>query len=124
MRKNTESLLDALRREEHEFLGQLSAFRHIRLRRAGMTDLPEKRGVDAYDAALMTSLEQHQEVLLGRLAQKSRDLAEAWEQVEGGAYGVCATCGCRIPPRRLKALPTATLCVACQERRETAHAAA
>ena len=26
-----------------------------------------------------------------------------------------------IPPRRLRTLPTATHCVACQERRETAH---
>jgi len=69
-------------------------------------------------------LEQHQEVLLSCLAQKSRALAEAQERIRGGGYGICAACGRRIPPRRLKALPTATLCVACQERRETAYVAA
>lgn len=40
-----------------------------------------------------------------------------------GTYGICQACGCRIPRRRLEAMPTATLCVTCQEQREVAHAA-
>ena len=124
MRRNGPSPLDLIWREERDILEQLSSFRHIRQRRVGMTDLPEKRWVDVFDAALKTSLEQHQEVLLSCLAQKSRALAEVQERIRGGGYGICAACGRRIPPRRLKALPTATLCVACQERRETAYVAA
>lgn len=124
MRTGRPSPLDLLQRESHDVLARLSAFRHLRQRRVGMTDLPEKRWVDVFDAALKTSLEQHQEVLLGCLAQKSRALAEAEERIRGGGYGICAACSLRIPPRRLKALPTATLCVDCQERRETAHVAA
>jgi RNA polymerase-binding transcription factor DksA len=118
MRSNAQSLPDALRREERNVRGQLSAFRHTRQRGVGIVDLPDKRWVDVFDAAQKTSLMQHQEVLLNRLSQKSRALAEAQERVQDGAYGICAGCGCRIPARRLKAMPTATLCVACQERRE------
>jgi phage/conjugal plasmid C-4 type zinc finger TraR family protein len=122
MRKNSPSLLDILRREEHDILGQLATFRHFRQRRTGIADLPERRWGDVFDAALKNSLEQHQDALLWRLAQKSRALAEARDRLQGGGYGICAECGRQIPPRRLKALPTATLCVACQERREAALA--
>ena len=116
------SVLEELKREEKDVLVQFSAFRRVRRRRVGMTDLPEKRWVDVFDAALNTALEQQEEVMLGCLEQKSRALAEARERLRGGGYGTCAACGCRIPARRLKALPTATLCVACQELREAAHA--
>jgi RNA polymerase-binding transcription factor DksA len=49
--------------------------------------------------------------------------AEALERVREGTNGICQACGCRIPRRRLEAMPTATLCVPCQEQREVAHAA-
>ncbi len=124
MGKNVQVLFEVLQREEQDIREQFSAFRHIRQRRTGMTDLPEKRWVDVFDVALRNSLEQHQEVMLGCLEKKSRALADARERIRDGSYGICAGCGCRIPPRRLRALPTATLCVTCQERREAAGAAA
>lgn len=124
MRKGERSLLDVLTREEYRVQGELSAFRHIRQRQVGIADLPDKPVVDLYDGAQEAALYQHQETLLGRLAQRSWELAEVRERILGGSYGICADCGLRIPPRRLKALPTATLCVACQERREAVRAAA
>lgn len=113
------SLLDDVRREERRLQQEFSSFRRTRRRPVGMVDLPEKRWAEVFDAAQKTSLEQHQEVLLGRLAAKSQALAEARARIQVGAYGLCARCGCRIPARRLKALPTATLCVACQECQES-----
>ncbi|HEV3312385.1 MAG TPA: TraR/DksA family transcriptional regulator, partial [Chloroflexota bacterium] len=38
----------------------------------------------------------------------------ALERLDEGSYGVCAECKSDIPPRRLHALPFATLCVQCQ----------
>lgn len=122
MGKYTQSLLEVLRQEERDIRGQLSTLRHVRRRGVGIVDLPEKRWADLLDAAQKTSLMQHQEVLLDRLAQKSRALAEVRERIQGGSYGICARCGCRIPARRLKAVPTATLCVQCQEQREAVPA--
>jgi len=40
----------------------------------------------------------------------------ALSNVKAGRYGVCLTCGSPIPPGRLEARPTATLCVACAAR--------
>jgi RNA polymerase-binding transcription factor DksA len=50
------------------------------------------------------------------LAQARRSLAEIDEALERrrrGSYGVCGRCGTIIPPERLEAMPTASLCVAC-----------
>jgi DnaK suppressor protein len=60
------------------------------------------------------------------IALVSHDLAELTEveqalaRLADGSYGECVDCGNPIPHARLYAYPTATRCVACQERRETA----
>jgi RNA polymerase-binding transcription factor DksA len=117
------SLLRTLGREEREIQRRLAALRLSRHRRAGMPDLPADGSVNIFEAALGASAEQHEEVVRHRLADKSRQLAEALERVREGAYGICQGCGRRIPRRRLQAVPTATLCVPCQEGREAAQAA-
>ena len=35
------------------------------------------------------------------------------EKLEEGTYGTCDACGGTIPPKRLRAMPDSTLCVAC-----------
>jgi RNA polymerase-binding transcription factor DksA len=45
-----------------------------------------------------------------------RELAQvraALARMEAGSYGECVVCGEEIPPARLRAVPTATTCVAC-----------
>ena len=39
----------------------------------------------------------------------------ALQRLDEGKYGICARCGKIIPPRRLEAIPYATLCVEDQE---------
>ncbi|HEX8771295.1 MAG TPA: TraR/DksA C4-type zinc finger protein [Acidimicrobiales bacterium] len=59
--------------------------------------------------------------------ERERDLAlsaQAWAavdeidhalgKIDAGTYGICEQCGQPIPKARLKALPYATLCVACK----------
>jgi len=43
---------------------------------------------------------------------------EALKALERGQYGECAQCGEDIDPKRLEALPSATLCLGCQEASE------
>ena len=117
------SLLKDLRREEREISRRISALRRKPHLRFGIPDLPSGGSTNVFEMALGTSAEQHEEVLRRRLADRSHELAEALERVHDGAYGICRACGCRIPRRRLEALPTATLCVSCQEQREAARAA-
>ncbi len=45
--------------------------------------------------------------------QEIHQIREALQRIGEGSYGVCAQCGETIDPRRLKALPTATRCIAC-----------
>lgn len=40
---------------------------------------------------------------------------EALDRIESGDYGVCLACEKPIPSKRLRALPWARYCVACQE---------
>ena len=43
---------------------------------------------------------------------------DALVRLDKGSYGMCADCGSKIDPARLKALPYATLCIQCQSQRE------
>lgn len=47
-----------------------------------------------------------------RLAE-AHEIRAALKRMADGHYGECARCGGEIAPARLKALPTATLCIAC-----------
>ena len=45
-------------------------------------------------------------------------IENAIQRMDAGTYGECETCGDAIPTARLKALPSASLCVACKEKQE------
>lgn len=45
--------------------------------------------------------------------QEIGQIRAALQRIAEGHYGVCVECGERIDPKRLKAQPTATRCIAC-----------
>jgi DnaK suppressor protein len=51
------------------------------------------------------------------LAATLADVERALAKLEDGSYGVCDSCGERIPDERLQAIPWATRCVACSRSR-------
>jgi RNA polymerase-binding transcription factor len=78
-------------------------------------------------AAIVTDAEEQsvndfvQDVELALMEMKSETLSkidEAIQRLEGGTYGTCSECDNEISAARLKALPFATLCIACQEEEE------
>lgn len=113
-------LLENLVREERELRQRVHDIRRKRQRQdpALFLDVSDIRSLDLFDAASLASQEQHNEAVWRRLVDKTRALAEVQERIREGTYGLCRSCGSRIPQSRLEAVPTATLCVACQERRE------
>ena len=123
MRAANRSLQEMLIREEQEMQRRFSALRRVRRQPVGVIDVPDRRRTSLFDAAAVEVLEQHRDLLWQRLADRSRALTAAKDRISEGTYGMCASCGHSIPQRRLKVLPTATLCVQCQERREAALAA-
>jgi DnaK suppressor protein len=50
------------------------------------------------------------------------DIDEAVRKIGEGTYGICEECGEEISEKRLLVLPTATLCVDCQEQKEQIEA--
>lgn len=54
------------------------------------------------------------QALTDSLDARLHTIESALSRLDDGTYGVCADCHSDIPPRRLEALPFATLCVSCQ----------
>ena len=63
----------------------------------------------AIDLADDESLAGVDDVLRAEIAETRQALL----RIEQGTYGACAKCGDDISEERLKALPTATLCIKC-----------
>lgn len=75
-----------------------------------------------YDAADRGALESLHNELSRRAESLARESAEsqaAAGRIAAGTYGTCESCACSIPVARMIALPTARLCLECQEELET-----
>ena len=51
------------------------------------------------------------------LEKELENIGDALKKTSEGTYGVCSNCGKPINPKRLKALPEATLCIECSEKK-------
>jgi DnaK suppressor protein len=113
--KTLKAVEDKLRAEREELLVQIV---ELEQRAAG-----EDAGVRVYDdnhGEPETATYERERVL--SLLDNSRDLLEqvnlALEKIDAGTYGVCESCGKAIEAARVKALPHASLCIACKRRDE------
>ncbi len=79
--------------------------------REGSSGDPEDLPEQAQQELLTEQETRAYELLISRA--KALDLA--WKNFQRGTYGICRLCGKHIPWKRLQAIPTATLCVSCQE---------
>src|SRR5437764_595465 len=62
---------------------------------------------DHFEQEVAAGLLQNEQALLGAIEV-------AMDRVEDGTYGKCIRCGKEIPEERLKAVPYASRCVACE----------
>ena len=74
-----------------------------------ITSIPEDT-----DLAQALSDRETTDTLVHLLDENREQVERALERVREGAYGVCESCGNRIPAARLKFQPSATRCVECQ----------
>ncbi len=66
----------------------------------------------------------HEDIEFALLQMKAETIAridEALARLDAGEYGRCFECEAEISETRLRALPFAVRCKACQERREQGH---
>ena len=74
-----------------------------------ITGIPEEA-----DLAQALSDRETTDILVRLLDQNRRQVEHALERMREGAYGICESCGRRIPAARLEYQPAATRCVECQ----------
>lgn len=75
----------------------------------------------AIDEADWAAVEISEDINLKRLGaqrQLLNDVEECLRKVNEGSYGICEDCGEEISEKRLRVIPTATLCIDCKEQRE------
>lgn len=101
---NQEDLAKALERRLNELTGQISEID---------SELHSLLPADWEDQATQLESQDALEGIEKSKIQEVRQIREALRRIAEGTYGVCAKCGEPINPKRLKALPTATRCIAC-----------
>jgi DnaK suppressor protein len=75
-------------------------------------------GIDDADVASDLAEEEVAEVLGVNVRAQLVEVEAALDRLETGSYGLCERCDQAIDPARLKALPWARLCLACQRHLE------
>ena len=78
----------------------------------GVLDL-EEQALDAEEQGIGFSV-------LELTSRTVHGIETALQRLEAGQLGTCSDCRCRISDARLRALPFAALCLACQERHDLA----
>jgi RNA polymerase-binding protein DksA len=79
---------------------------------------------DPYGSASLTHDEEIAAAVVDRRARELEQVNQALEEIDAGRYGICRDCGGAIPEARLKVMPFATRCVACQANLEALRRAA
>jgi DnaK suppressor protein len=73
---------------------------------------------DSADVAFESGSEEMASQLAELDARELHQIDRALMRLKQGTYGVCESCGCKIPIGRLNALPYSTLCIGCQREME------
>jgi RNA polymerase-binding transcription factor len=73
---------------------------------------------DPYGSASMTHDDEVSFAVADRRARQLAEVTRALEDIKAGRYGTCRECGEPIAKARLKVMPFATRCVACQAQAE------
>ena len=112
MASKREKLKIRLETERERLLTELSQTNVVERDNLGYGNHMADDATEAFEQAKDLALRQNMERLL-------EQVEGALERFEEGTYGLCERCEGEIDPARLKALPYATLCLSCQQRRES-----
>ncbi|MDD5477122.1 MAG: TraR/DksA family transcriptional regulator [Candidatus Omnitrophica bacterium] len=92
---------DTLRKSQKEASGDISGYTYH------MADV----ATDNYDREFSLGLASNERKVL-------YELDDALKRIEDGSFGICDDCKGQITKIRLKAVPSARLCIKCQQKRE------
>ena len=106
--------LEHLRETEHD-----GAFSGDQREVTGELSAVDQHPADVSDFTYQRELQATTQQILGR---EAKQVQEALRRQSEGKYGICEGCGRPIPRERLRARPSATLCVGCQREQEGVRA--
>jgi len=72
------------------------------------------RDPDLGEQAIAAESDEVDEAIEAALHAKLHEAEDALHRIAAGSYGLCADCGAPIADERLRALPTALRCTACE----------
>lgn len=103
-----------LEEERERLLGEIAEYE-----REGQETLSDVSGENNYRDHMAdqgsATFARELDMTLEENAREALSLVDrALERIESGEYGKCKRCGAEIPIERLKAVPTADLCVTCK----------
>ncbi|WP_238984541.1 TraR/DksA family transcriptional regulator [Billgrantia kenyensis] len=106
MMEDRQKVLEALREELIERVDRYKVHK-LRLENPLDRDM-EEQAIELENEEVIDALEEEAE-------EELRQVVHALERIEEGAGEQCERCGEGIDPRRLEAIPYATLCIDCAE---------
>ncbi len=110
----TEEMLEALTKERDELMTKLKeddeTYTHDAENTSGMGDVSDLAS-DEGSFRKMAALNQMD-------VKRLKSVVNAIKRIEDGKYGRCLQCGKKIPEGRLRAIPSAVLCIECQSENE------
>ncbi|NLA92424.1 MAG: TraR/DksA family transcriptional regulator [Spirochaetales bacterium] len=95
-------ILETIAGEDEDFRAMINSM--------GTKDLGDI-AADDIASRKMEALNQH-------AANRLKSVEAALSRLKNGRYGVCVQCGAKIPEERLRAMPSAVLCIACKSGEE------
>ncbi len=109
-----------LEKRRNDILSQEKSIRTQALGELSPEQTGEISGARLHPADLGSDTQEIEtlETLSERNIQTLRDIDDAFERIESGTYGICASCGNTIAAARLKILPETRLCQQCEIRLE------
>ncbi len=115
--------LEEERRRLLDARGELSS--EIEQESAGGEDVAELSSIDQHPANQATETFEREKDLsiLESTDEQLRDIERALAGIEDGSYGSCEVCGRPIGDERLRAKPSARLCIDHQREAEQSHSA-
>jgi RNA polymerase-binding transcription factor DksA len=103
------ALRGALKRRRAELRREVSAAELARRTPVDRTEIDDRK-----DDAVRLQVDEVAAAEEERDATELRQIEAALGRLTAGTYGDCVDCGARIDPARLRALPAAERCAACQ----------
>jgi DnaK suppressor protein len=105
-----------IRNELNQFLTILNA-KHLELSQSASSrdDIAIERTADELDEVQFAADRELSTRNLERRVGLLRSVRGALDRISDGSYGACLECEEEISPKRLRAMPWATLCINCQE---------